>query len=104
MNCNDFDRFTVQFPIDLQCIHGAVVTYAILKIMSNFQFKNISNLEINITDGKGLFYKYIQDFCAEITTQNNVRMDGMAHEICRCDIPIPMDIIDLPGNVYGQRH
>ena len=40
----------------------------------------------------------------KFTQENNPRQDGMAHEIRRCDIPIPTDIIDLPGRFYRLRN
>ena len=59
------------------------------------------NFLFPFSDEDGLFYKYIRDFCIKFTQENNPRENGMAHEIRRCDIPIPMDIIDLPGMLYS---
>ena len=63
----------------------------------NITMTFVHNFLLTFSDEDGFFYKYIRDFCLKFTEENNARQDGMAHEIRRCDIPIPMDIIDLPG-------
>ena len=63
----------------------------------NTKIVYFNKLLFQFSDEDGLLYKYIRDFCIKFTQENNKRQDGMAHEIRRCDIPIPMDIIDLPG-------